>query len=121
LLQNQEEELESLLNNFKMIIYNVTCSVDKDILNDWMQWMKSEHIPELMQCGCFVKAHINKVITQADTNTTIAIAYYCNSMSDLHRYQVKFSNIFQEKHRSKYGKHVEAFRTILEEIDEFNI
>lgn len=121
MLQNQEEELESLLNNFKMIIYNVTCSVDKDILNDWMQWMKSEHIPELMQCGCFVKAHINKVITQADTNTTIAIAYYCNSMSDLHRYQVKFSNIFQEKHRSKYGEHVEAFRTILEEIDEFNI
>jgi len=119
-LQNLEEELENLLNNFKMIIYNVTCSVDKDILIDWLQWMKSEHIPELMQCGCFVKVQINKVITQADTNTTIAIAYYCNSMSDLHRYQVNFSIKFQEKHRSKYGKHVESFRTILEEIDEFN-
>ena len=120
MLQNLEEELENLLNNFIMIIYNVTCSVDKDILIDWLQWMKSEHIPELMQCGCFVKVQINKVITQADTNTTIAIAYYCNSMSDLHRYQVNFSNTFQEKHKSKYGKHVESFRTILEEIDEFN-
>ena len=102
-----------------MIIYNVTVSVEESITQDWLDWMKSEHIPEVMACGIFVKAQINKVITQDDSNNTFAIAYTCKNINILHQYQNKFSVALQEKHIKRYGDKTVAFRTIMEVIEDF--
>ena len=102
-----------------MIIYNVTVSVEEDCTNDWLHWMKTEHIPEVMDCGVFTKAQINRVIADGDSNNTFAIAYTCCSMKDLHRYQTKFSTNLQKKHIARYGDKVVAFRTVMDVIEEF--
>jgi len=102
-----------------MIIYNVTVSVEESITSDWLHWMKSEHIPELMASKIFTKAQINRVIAEVDSNNTFAIAYTCSEMKDLHRYQTQFSAQLQEKHIARYGDKVVAFRTIMEVIEEF--
>tara|TARA_B100001250_G_C19554484_1_gene680534 strand:- start:250 stop:558 length:309 start_codon:yes stop_codon:yes gene_type:complete len=102
-----------------MIIYNVTVSVEESITNDWLDWMKIKHIPEVMACGVFTKAQINRVITQGDSNNTFAIAYNCASMKDLHQYQINFSDKLQQKHIARYGDKVVAFRTIMESVKEF--
>ena len=102
-----------------MIIYNVTVNVEESITSDWLNWMKTEHIPEVMACGIFTKAQINRVISQDDNNNTFAVAYTCSSMKDLHQYQVKFSAELQQKHIVRYGDKAVAFRTIMEVIDAF--
>ena len=38
-----------------MIIYNVTCNVENEILKDWLQWMVEIHIPDVMQTGFFFR------------------------------------------------------------------
>ena len=102
-----------------MIIYNVTVSVEESIKTDWLNWMKTEHIPEVMAAAVFTKAQINRVIFQGDSNNTFAIAYTCLSMKDLHKYQVNFAAELQEKHLARYGDKAVAFRTIMEVIEEF--
>ena len=102
-----------------MIIYNVTVSVEESIKTDWLNWMKTEHIPEMMAAAVFTKAQINRVIVQGDSNHTFAIAYTCASMKDLHQYQIKFSAELQQKHVARYGNKAVAFRTIMEVIEEF--
>jgi hypothetical protein len=102
-----------------MIIYNVTVSVEESITSDWLNWMKAEHIPEVMACGIFTKAQINRVISQGDNNNTFAIAYSCSSMKDLHQYQIKFSAELQQKHIARFGDKTVVFRTIMEAIEEF--
>jgi hypothetical protein len=102
-----------------MITYNVTVSVEASITSDWLNWMKMEHIPEVMACGIFIKAQINRVIAEGDSNNTFAIAYICAGMRDLHQYQIKFSAEFQQKHRARYGDKAVAFRTIMQTIKEF--
>ena len=102
-----------------MIIYNVTVSVEESIKTDWLNWMKVEHIPEVMACGIFIKAQINRVISQGDSNNTFAIAYTCSSMKDLHQYQMKFSVELRQKHIDRFGDKAVAFRTIMEVIEEF--
>ncbi len=102
-----------------MIIYNVTVSVEESIVNNWLDWMKSEHIPDVMACGIFTKAQINRVVKQEDSNSTFAIAYTCHSMKDLHQYQIEFSSVFQNKHVSRYGDKVVAFRTVMEVLEEY--
>ena len=102
-----------------MIIYNVTVSVEENIKRDWLNWMKTEHIPEMMACGIFIKGQLNRVVAQGDSNNTFAISYNCESMKDLHDYQIKFSADLQEKHIARYGDKIVAFRTIMEVIEEF--
>ena len=102
-----------------MIIYNVTVSVEESIKTDWLNWMNTEHIPEVMAAGVFTKAQINRVIIQGDSNNTFAIAYTCPSMKDLHQYQIKFAPELQQKHVARYGDKAVAFRTIMEVIEEF--
>ena len=102
-----------------MIIYNVTVSVEESIKTDWLNWMKTEHIPEVMAAAVFTKAQINRVIVQGDSNNTFAIAYTCASMKDLHQYQIKFAPELQQKHIARYGDKAVAFRTLMEVMQEF--
>ena len=102
-----------------MIVYNVTVSVDKSIVKDWLNWMRSYHIPEIISTKIFNKAQINRVITENDSGNTFAVSYYCKSMKDLHYYQVNYASLMQQKHFKKFGDKAVAFRTIMEVIDVF--
>ena len=102
-----------------MIIYNVTVSVEESIKADWLTWMQDVHIPEVMATGIFSKSQINRVMVQGDSGNTFAIAYTCNSMKDLHKYQVKFAPELQKKHVARYGEKAVAFRTLMEVLKEY--
>ena len=102
-----------------MIIYNVTVSVEESIKADWLTWMQDVHIPEVMATGIFSKSQINRVMVQGDSGDTYAIAYTCESMKDLHKYQVKFAPELQKKHVARYGEKAVAFRTLMEVVQEF--
>ncbi|MFY8045434.1 MAG: DUF4286 family protein, partial [Chitinophagaceae bacterium] len=39
-----------------MFIYNVTVKIDPSIEADWIQWMKEEHIPEVLATGKFFES-----------------------------------------------------------------
>ena len=41
-----------------MIIYNVTISIDKEMEKTWIDWMKSTHIPDVMNTGMFLDCKI---------------------------------------------------------------
>jgi hypothetical protein len=102
-----------------MIIYNVTTSVEESIKSDWLKWMVDDHIPEVMACGFFIKAQMNRIISKGDSDNTFAIGYTCSSMKDLHRYQIDFAFSLQQKHTDRYGKKALSFSTIMEIIEEF--
>ena len=102
-----------------MIIYNVTCNVETQIAEEWMNWMKEIHIPEVMKCGIFTVCQINKVLISNEEGETFAVQYSCPTMKDLHNYQVNFSTSLQKKHSDRYGTKVVAFRTLLEVIEKF--
>ncbi|NUM50946.1 MAG: DUF4286 family protein [Flavobacteriales bacterium] len=102
-----------------MIIYNVTISIDPSEHENWLEWMRNYHIPNVMQTGCFTHYKICKILsTQPDeTGITYAIQYTCNSINELNQYQEKFAGSLQKEHSEKYRGKFAAFRTILEIID----
>ena len=102
-----------------MIIYNVTINVEDSIGEEWLDYMKNEHIPDVMKSNCFVDFKINKVLTrhEGETGTTYAIQYRSKSMADYENYQANHAPALQKDHTDKYGGKFVAFRTLLEEID----
>lgn len=100
-----------------MILYNVTIGIDKDIEAEWVAWMKTEHIPEILETGIFVHHKFYKVLSHDDdTSVSYCIQYFTKSIEQFNLYLKEHAPAFVEKHRIRFkDKHV-AFRTLLEEV-----
>jgi hypothetical protein len=101
-----------------MIIYNVTVNVDNEIADDWVEWMKNKHIPDVMNTGKFKDYKFFKILsTQSDeTGQTFAIQYFCDDIETLNDYQQNDAPALQQEHLQRYGNKAAAFRTLLEEM-----
>lgn len=103
-----------------MIIYNVTCHVDDEILEEWVAWMAAEHVPEVMQTGKFVKYKFSEIekMHEDDVGSSFSIQYFAESIEKYQSYVSEDAPKLIEKTSNKYGEKVAAFRTILHVIAE---
>lgn len=99
-----------------MIIYNVTVVIDEVVEQEWLEWMKSKHIPDVMNTGYFKENRICKILAEAEGGVSYAVQYTCTSMKDLDEYQEKHAPALQQEHTEKYNGKFAAFRTLLEII-----
>lgn len=101
-----------------MILYNVTINIDSTVHDEWLEWMKSTHIPEVLATGLFTDNKIFRIITDEDEEgITYSIQYFLNNMDDYEKYQNEFSGKLQEEHSGKFRDKFVAFRTIMEKVD----
>tara|TARA_R110002072_G_scaffold71569_3_gene171456 strand:- start:399 stop:704 length:306 start_codon:yes stop_codon:yes gene_type:complete len=99
-----------------MIVYSVTINIAEEVHEDWINWMKEQHIPDVMATGIFTSHQILKVLTKAETEegVTYNIQYTCPSMKDLHQYQAHHAPRLQKEHSDRFENKFVAFRTLLE-------
>ena len=102
-----------------MILYNVTVSIDPAIAEDWVNWMRSNHIPDVMATGCFVESRISRVHGEEEGGETYAITYLSPSQEKMDEYQQQHAPLLQKDHSERYAGKFAAFRTILLVIEEF--
>jgi hypothetical protein len=100
-----------------MLLYNITVGIDKDVEREWLHWMKTVHIPEVMRTNLFFDFKIFKVLHGEDEDSiSYSIQYLSRTLDDVNLYFEKFAPVIQEKLRLRFkDKHV-AFMTLLEEV-----
>src|SRR5215207_9543249 len=100
-----------------MLLYNITVGVDKDIEQEWLEWIKGKHIPNVMQTGMFASFKMYKVLHDQDDGTiSYSIQYFAESIENVQEYLEVFAPVLIEEHRHRFhNKHV-AFQTLLEEV-----
>ena len=81
-----------------MILYNVTVSIDPSIESDWLNWMRSTHIPDVMNTGCFMESRISRVHGEEEGGLTYAISYVCESQEVYDHYQKTHAAALQKDH-----------------------
>ena len=101
-----------------MIIYNVTVIVDVDVHDEWLNWMKTDHIPDVMSTGFFMKSKMSKILAFEEGGLSYSIQYSCKDMPTLERYQSEAGPRLQEEHSAKFAGKFEAFRTLLQVVAE---
>ncbi|MDZ4712010.1 MAG: DUF4286 family protein [bacterium] len=98
-----------------MILYNVTVNVDDTVHDEWLEWMKTIHIPEVLSTGLFTDSKIFRIRTEEEGNT-YSIQYFLDSEEDYEKYQNEFAPALQSKHLEKYKNKFVAFRTVMESV-----
>jgi hypothetical protein len=98
-----------------MIIYNVTIKVENQIADEWLEWMKQEHIPELMDTGLFADARLSRLLEQDETEGITYIAqYFCKDMEAYRSYISDHSERMRNKSFARFGNRFIAFRTLMQ-------
>jgi hypothetical protein len=111
-----EETARSIPTFVFMFIYNVTVNISEEAHNDWLEWMRTVHIADVLKTGCFTDARMLKVLHVSDEGQTYSIQYRFEKMDNIEDYMQNYAQALQAEHKARYGESYTAFRTLLEEI-----
>ena len=101
-----------------MIVYNITMKVLPAIEAEWINWQKSEHIPDIMASGQFIDYKFFRLLEQNETDgITYVIQYFSSSIDHYNTYAEEFSPALHQKAFDKWGNQFIAFRTIMQSVD----
>ena len=101
-----------------MLIYNVTTKVEWSIYEDWLQWMKEIHIPEILNTGCFTGSNLLRLLDTDETEgPTYAAQYHAHSKADYNRYIELYSSVLRASAHDKWGNKIISFRSLMEVIN----
>ncbi len=100
-----------------MITYTVDVQVPNDRVDEWMQYMTSTHIEDVVRTGCFLSAVLHRVIEPIEEgNCRFRVVYALQSTDHLHRYRQEFAADLQKHHTQQFGASVVATRSVTEEV-----
>lgn len=100
-----------------MYIYNVTTNIDESIIPEWVEWMQTEHIPEVIATGCFTECRLCRIIAESQGGKAYSAQFIFPNLSAYHRYQTQFAPALKAKTEAKFGQKVASFRTVMEILD----
>ncbi len=101
-----------------MIIYNVTINIDEIVREDWLQWMKTTHIPDMLATGKFSEAKMSRVMVDEEMGgVTYSVQYTAKNKSVLQQYYDEDADRLRQDAVDRFGDRFVAFRTELEVID----
>ena len=96
-----------------MIIYNVTVVIDNDVSEEWLKWMKTKHIPDVMATGKFLDGKLSRILAEEEGGKSYSIQYLCKDMESYEDYQKENAPALQKEHSDRYAGKFVAFRTLL--------
>ena len=76
-----------------MILFNVTIILDDEIQNEWLNWMKTKQIPDVMNTGCFVSNRMLKVVDSPNEGVTYCVQYISDSLENLNEFRQKHDQL----------------------------
>jgi len=101
-----------------VIVYNVTTKAHHSICNNWLQWIKEEHIPDIINTGCFTHATVLQLLETDDSEgPTYTVQYFAESKALYNNYMEKHAATMRQKAFDKWGDKFIAFRSLMLLID----
>lgn len=111
------ERIEQTQNPTAMIIYNITTKVHSAIATDWLQWMQTEHIPEVMATGCFSEFKIVRLLEVDESEgATYAVQYHAADLETLQRYRQQHAPALAAAAFDRWGDGFISFRSVMQVI-----
>jgi hypothetical protein len=101
-----------------MFLYNITFNIEPEIQEKWLDWIRTEYIPYVLNTGHFTSAKIFRLLNETENQgLTFSLQFFSPGLSDVEHYLDKFAPIIFARHNEAFRhKHV-SFMTILESVE----
>ena len=102
-----------------MLIYNVTINIDDSVHDDWLNWMRDKHIPDMLATGKFSHAKMTKILVDEEMGgTSYSIQYTTKDRNTLDAYYKEDAERLRKDGMKLFADKFVAFRTELEVISQ---
>lgn len=100
-----------------MVIYNVTVKVTNAVKDRWLEWMKTEHIPGIMDTGLFHDYRMCRLLEQDDSEgPTYTIQYSTDILENYETYMQEYAPQLRQQSYSAFGDQFVAFQTVMQVV-----
>ncbi|HEY8513139.1 MAG TPA: DUF4286 family protein [Cyclobacteriaceae bacterium] len=100
-----------------MYLYNVTVGIDKSSEREWLDYMRSTYIPDVMATGLFTQARMYRVLhDNEDDTTSYSVQYIATSIDNVQKFLEEYGPSIINAHRDRFRDRHVAFMTLLEEV-----
>lgn len=100
-----------------MYTLNITTKVQHDIIDDWIQWQKTNNIPNFMDTGLFENFKFCSLLHHDDEEgKTFVLQFSISSWDKYESFLEIYDAEFRQKAFEKWGDAFLAFRTVLESL-----
>jgi len=92
--------------------------VTPSIVNEWVEWQKQEHIPQIMASNCFTDYKFFRLLDHDDDEgSTFVVQYFADTKELYQQYIDEHSSELRKKAMEKWGDKFIAFRTLMELVN----
>jgi hypothetical protein len=95
-----------------VIAYEVTVEVEEVLVERFMQFMQTRHIPRILATGCFSHAEFNRA-----TETRFRQRYLAGSLGELERYLERHAPALRAEYAKEFPEGTRLTREIWEELN----
>ncbi len=101
------------------LFYLVNLRIDAEVADQWEAWMRTTHIPDVLDTGCFDRAWIcRQPEDDGGARRAYRMIYIATSRSSFERYQSQFAPTLQADHTTRYEGQFDASRSLCNVIKE---
>ncbi|WP_339713458.1 DUF4286 family protein [uncultured Kriegella sp.] len=102
-----------------MYIYNVTTNIENAVHDQWLQWMKKTHIPDMLATGKFLSAKMCRVLVEEEMGgMTYSVQFTTANKETLQKYYEQDASRLREDALKHFPNQFVSFRTELEVVSE---
>ncbi len=101
-----------------MIIYNIENTIKKEIEEEWLEWMKTAHIPAVMKTGYFNNHRMLRIVIPKTDETTVTYIneYECESLENYLAYSENDAPRLRKDSEETFKGKFTSSRTVTEVI-----
>ncbi|SFW71302.1 DUF4286 family protein [Chitinophaga sancti] len=100
-----------------MIIFNITTMVSHPINDRWLQWMKEDQIPAIMNTGLFHDYRMCRLLEQDEEDgLTYSVQFFADTQENYQTYIDEYAPVLQKRAYDLFGSQFVAFRTVMQVV-----
>jgi hypothetical protein len=102
-----------------MIVYSVTITIKSEVEEEWLNWMKSSHIKDVLNTGYFKDYEIQKLLIPEGLpdEVTYLINYTSPDIDSYNKYASTEAPRLQKEHSDKFSGKFKASRAVYKLIE----
>lgn len=100
-----------------MILYNTTYTFDSASQHEWLYWMRSEHIPAVMNTGLPLNHRLLRLVSDVgQQGVVVSFQLDFASMADYQLFSDTYTDLLSDRMQFRFAGKLASFSTVLEEI-----
>ncbi len=100
-----------------MILYNVTVILDEEIQQEYLEWLKQKHVPEVMKLSGFASSRILKVLDSPNEGVTYCIQYVADSREQYDNYLQHHAPALRNSFPETFTNKFVVYRSLMEYVN----